>query len=123
MTKLTIDLFYIEAKKYMEELAEKHNVEAEISKFSIGEGNSFYFSVKGHQKSQSGKSHEQELFESYCGRYGFKPSDYKKSYISFDGKGYEFIGFSPRAKKYHYLVRSLSNGKIYKSSYVNITKD
>lgn len=59
----------------------------------------FNAKIEGTLKKCNGKSVEQLNFEMTCSHYGFKPSDYNKTF-NIDGKRYAVKGFNPKKRKY-----------------------
>ena len=114
-------LFKDDVRKTVNQLADKYDIEVEEIFSKTSEDTSFTITFKGYPKPEGGKTLEQVSFETYCRDFGFSPNDYGAEYIS-NGKVMKFIGFNPRARKYPYLVRDLSDGKTYKTTYVNIQR-
>lgn len=65
-----------------------------------------------------GEDAERLEFEKYCGRYGLKPEDYKKTVRS-DGLSCQLIGFDLKARKYKYIIYDPLIGRNYKTSRIN----
>ncbi len=63
-----------------------------------------YFQAKG----ENGESAEETEFKRLCENYGFKPEDYN-AYVTLDGKVYRFVGFNPRARKNHCIIRDIND--------------
>ena len=58
------------------------------------------------------QNNEKELFELYCGQYGFKPEDYGKVFLE-SGKKYKFIGFNTKARTRICIAKQLITGEQY----------
>lgn len=63
-----------------------------------------YFKAKG----DNGESAEEAEFKRLCENYGFKPEDYK-AYVTLDDKVYQFVGFNPRARKNHCIIKDIND--------------
>lgn len=63
-----------------------------------------YFKAKG----DNGESAEEAEFKRLCENYGFKPEDYN-AYVTLDDKVYRFIGFNPRARKNHCIIKDIND--------------
>lgn len=59
-----------------------------------------YFKSKG----ENGESAEEMDFKANCEKYGFSPEDYQKEF-SLNGKTYYLVGFNPRARKNHCIIK------------------
>lgn len=59
---------------------------------------------------------EREDFESLCGRYGFEPNEYQKTFKGMNGNELMLIGFIPRNRHYTCKLISTENGKFVKAS-------
>lgn len=68
-----------------------------------------------------GEDAERLEFERYCGRYGLKPEDYRRSVYS-DGLSYQLTGFDLKAKKYKYIIYDPLMGKNYKTSRISFAQ-
>lgn len=94
-------------------ITEKYNCEVSIGNIkydSTSADLTLYFKCKG----ENGESAEEIAFRESCDKYGFTPSDYQKAVI-LNGKKYSFIGFNPRARKNHCIIKD-TNGVQYVAS-------
>lgn len=106
-TDSEFDAFERDLKRATAELCEKYQVKLKGSKITYGP---VEFDMKlTFQKNEEGLNAEEINFSMDCFRYGFKPSDYMRSFEHL-GVEYEFIGFDTSAKKYNCLVRDLKTG-------------
>lgn len=106
-TDSEFDAFRRDLKQATAELCEKYKIKLTDSKITYGPVE-FDMKLK-FQKNEDGINAEEINFSMECFRYGFKPSDYMRSFEHL-GAEYEFIGFDTSAKKYNCLVRDLSTG-------------
>jgi len=106
-TDSEFDAFERDLKRATAELCEKYKIKLKGSKITYGP---VEFDMKlTFQKNEDGLNAEEVNFSMECYRYGFKPSDYMRSFEHL-GAEYEFIGFDTSAKKYNCLVRDLRTG-------------
>lgn len=114
ITKEVLSNFREDFKQAIKELEEKYNFEISLTKISYSD-NDFTGTMKVVEKA-GGKSGQQIEFEKYCRLYDLKESDYRRPVQSLTrGKSFVLVGFSPRAKKYPYLVECVETGDVYKS--------
>ena len=81
----------------MLQLLEKYNCEVHAGNITYSDV-SATLSVKFDSKGSADISAEQNLFNTYCTRYGFKSEDYRKHFIM-NGRDYILVGFNIRARK------------------------
>lgn len=68
------------------------------------------FSVNFNANGTNDMSAEQNLFNTYCTQFGFKPEDYQKRVIMGD-KDYRLVGFNLKARKNFCIIEK--DGKQY----------
>jgi hypothetical protein len=98
-----------EIETALSSIADKYNCEVHaggIKYTNVSATVSVEFNAKGAE----GISAEQNLFNTYCAQFGFKPEDYNRI-VSIDGKLYRLIGFNLKARKNFCLITR--DGKQY----------
>lgn len=91
----------------MTEICEKYQIKLKSTRINYGP---VEFDMKlTFQKNEEGLDVEQINFSMDCFRYGFKPSDYKRTFEHL-GIKYEFVGFDTSAKKYNCIVKDVKTG-------------
>ena len=97
LTKIELESLREEAELALAPIAEKYNCEVHAGNITYSDV-SAKLSVKFDSKGPGNISAEQNLFNAYCIRYGFKPEDYRKHFIM-NGHDYILVGFNISARK------------------------
>lgn len=88
-------------------VAEKYDCEVTMGNIKYDMASidaTLYFKAKG----DNGESAEEAEFKRLCENYGFKPEDYN-AYVTLDDKVYRFVGFNPRARKNHCIIKDIND--------------
>lgn len=109
LTKLQFESMRREIEIALSSIANKYNCEVHAGNIKYTNV-SATVAVEFNSKGESGLSAEQNLFNTYCAQFGFKPEDYNRI-VSIDEKVYHFIGFNLRARKNFCLITK--DGKQY----------
>ena len=118
-TDSEFDAFERDLKLATAELCKKYQIKLKTSKITYGP---VEFDMKlTFQKNEEGLDAEEINFSMICARYGFKPSDYKRTFELL-GVEYEFVGFDTKAKKYNCLIREIKTGITSKINYEVLTE-
>ena len=109
MNMATVDLkqFRTEVELALAAVAEKYGCEVAAGNIKYDTASvdiAIYFKSKG----ENGESAEEAEFKRICEDYGFKPEDYN-AYVILDDKVYRFVGFNPRARKNHCIIKDIND--------------
>jgi hypothetical protein len=108
LTETNFNQFRNDVLNALAAVAEKYGCEATMGNIKYDMSSidaTLYFKAKG----ENGESAEEAEFKRICEDYGFKPEDYN-AYVILDNKAYRFVGFNPRARKNHCIIKD-TNGK------------
>lgn len=108
LTETNFNQFRNDVLNALAAVAEKYDCEATMGNIKYDMTSidaTLYFKAKG----DNGESAEEAEFKRVCENYGFKPEDYN-AYVILDDKTYRFVGFNPRARKNHCIIKD-TNGK------------
>lgn len=101
-TKIEFESLRKEAELALASIAEKYNCEVHAGNITYSDV-SATLSVKFDSKGPGDISAEQNLFNAYCTRYGFKSEDYRK-HFTMNGHDYTLVGFNIKARKNFCIV-------------------
>lgn len=108
LTETNFNQFRNDVLNALAAVAEKYGCEATMGNIKYDMSSidaTLYFKAKG----ENGEPAEEAEFKRVCGDYGFKPEDYN-AYVILDDKAYRFVGFNPRTRKNHCIIKD-TNGK------------
>lgn len=107
LTETNFNQFRNDILNALAAVAEKYSCEATLGNIKYDMSSidmALYFKAKG----DNGESAEEAEFKRICENYGFKPEDYN-AYVILDNKPYRFIGFNPRARKNHCIIKDTND--------------
>ena len=108
LTNVNFNLFRVDVEKALATIAEIYGCDVTAGKIKYDE-TSINISIDFKARGENGESGAQVEFNKLCGKYGFKPEDYKKPFVM-DGNTYYLVGFNPKARKYYCIISDI-NGK------------
>lgn len=113
MKKEDFTSFKQDFKKALEEVEKKYNISISAGAITyetrvIGVSN-FRFKVECNSLETSTNA-EEASFKNTCRIYGFKETDYRKSFI-LTGRTYLLVGFNTRARAYPIVAEEVGSGR------------
>lgn len=107
LTETNFNQFRDDVLNALAAVAEKYECEVTLGNIKYDMTSidtTLYFKAKG----DNGESAEEAEFKRICENYGFKPEDYN-AYVILDDKVYRFVGFNPRARKNHCIIKDIND--------------
>ena len=107
LTETNFNQFRNDVLNALAAVAEKYGCEVTIGNIKCDMTSidaTLYFEAKG----DNGEPAEEVEFKRVCENYGFKPEDYN-AYVTSDDKVYRFVGFNPRARKNHCIIKDIND--------------
>lgn len=96
------------------ELEKKYNVKIELGNGRFNDSSAtFKLIVTGNGENGEVIDNNENQFMQYCEVFGFKKSDFGKTFFNMSGS-YEICGIKPSSYKYPILGKNVITGKIYK---------
>jgi hypothetical protein len=113
MKKEDLKIFREDFKNALKEVEKKYNISFAVGVINYETRGNEVFKLKFKTECTSletSSDAEEVCFQDVCRIYGFKETDYKKTFL-LSGKTYFLIGFNTKARAYPIMAQEVQTGK------------